>query len=468
MARARRDARRHALVLFLSLAAATCSRTSDPADGEWTVPQTIDGGAPGEDVWLAGNSAGEAVAVWTSRAGSAPGNVLAARYTHAGAWSAPVVLGSGSAPRAVLDDAGNAFVLWTGASSAGQSILWRRSLQDGGWGGVETVPGAQSARWAVARTGAALLAWTTADGVFARDFDPAAGWAPAARIGSIVPMPGVLASLSLVEAFVSADGSAAVLWSQGYASPPRTQYSYWRGAHRAERGPWRAEEDLPELDGEVRGDEQGQVLVVWYDTARAVARFARLTPAGGWRPPQDVGTPAGFVPTSLAVAASGRGVLILSDQRDRLASVAFDPAAGWGHEDVLSSATVGPSLFDVRGAVEGSGAALALWTQAEDGHAAAMWAAPAAPWGARELITPDARHRPGTCPGDIVTLGARRPAMVVDDAGNALAVWIDLDCGGIRIRSSRRAVLPAWQDLRRASRAGANVSRPRRGAERRS
>jgi hypothetical protein len=411
-----------------------CGQTAGPG---WSPVVTIDGSVGGQ-LEVAGNEAGDAIAMWSHSEPEGWPTLRAARFTPEGGWQSMTNLGVGHGPQVALDAAGNAFAIWYDfAYVTTGNPFWSRYTAGAGWSNPVEIPGAVRATWGVAKNGDAMLAWSTEDAVYAQTFDSAGVLSPAEKVGSLSPSSGPQESVHVSQVLLDSHGNAVVAWHQARPSG-KTSHSVLRCSRRVGGGAWLPEEQLDDLRGTLHGDDDGNVLTVWYDASQKTTRYARLTVADGWQPAQDVGTPSGFEPMSLAVNASGTGVLILSNKLDRLASVRFAPSTGWGSVSMLSDVSVGPNLFDVRAAIDSSGAALAVWAQASGGKAASVWTVPAAPWGLRQIVAGN-DDRDALCPGEVFTRGARSPSVTVDASGaHSLVVWVDADCQESQVRASSK------------------------------
>src|SRR5881227_2654965 len=99
------------LVLFALTAALLAAPAS--ALASWGPRQTLDtrGTADAEDVALAGNARGDAVAAWEGKRG------IAVPFAHRGKvfghFHYAPRSGAGSAPQVAIDEQGNALVLWS-------------------------------------------------------------------------------------------------------------------------------------------------------------------------------------------------------------------------------------------------------------------------------------------------------------------------------------------------------------------
>ena len=166
-------------------------------------------------------SGGQHVLTWGEQPTQPPYRQLAARWSSASGWSAPVLLGAGTgAPRAAVDAAGRAVAAWVEANVLKVS----RSAAGASWDAPVTIDApaglkAYGPRVGFAPSGTATVAWRRADlsdqqvGVM---FSQAA-WGASFAAPTLVATPVVMGTNSaLVELAVAGDGSALVVWNEDY------------------------------------------------------------------------------------------------------------------------------------------------------------------------------------------------------------------------------------------------------------
>ena len=348
-----------------ALAAAPAALGAAP----WLSAQGISpSGTPAQDLQLAVNPDGSAVAVWDAKVGAAY-VVTAAARPYGGTWgpaqpvSGPLAGGPGL-PRVGIDSEGNAVAAWNvaAATSAATAVqvaalpaavgVWRPA--------VTLATGASGAQVALAGNGTAVAAWNsqTSNTVESRarpagsavwsDAEPiapagagnvalaanaagsfAAAWSAGATVGATTrsaagawgapeTVPGGVAPLPPLQIALDPTGNAYLLESAG----PSYGQSLLQGAVRPAAGPWGAFQRIsaagagPVGDVQLGVSGQGEALAAWDQPPGASgARRVLLSrrPPGGtaWAAPQALSPSGGpdLTVADLAVNASGAAVV---------------------------------------------------------------------------------------------------------------------------------------------------------------
>ncbi len=241
---------------------------------------------------------------------------------------------------------------------------------------------------------------------------------------------------------VDAGGDAVAVWSDATSGPGTLWTNHyqvaagWRGATAIGTG----------FDPQVAVDRAGNAIVIWSECeappdGRYEIRASRYQPGTGWSPPSSLDVDAA-ADTELAghayqprIAIDGRGnALAVWTQLDGAGSDIwanhFVLAQGWGEPERIELApgvARNPQL-----AVGLAGHAVVVWSHADGPafHIAANHHTVGAGWGVSSVIDHDAR-------------GASRPQVAVDAAGNAIAVWDQLDRSAW---ASRYVIGEGWTD----------------------
>jgi hypothetical protein len=237
--------------------AATCQ-----ANGTWQAPRTVavGDGEVREELRVAFDGKGNAIAAWARRLRSGDTIVEASSRPARGSWQAPELLsaptGTASSPQIALDRRGTAFAVWMRVLSGGFTVIQSAVRPVGGaWRRPEDVSSsasqALSPDLAVSARGDALVAWK----------------ALSQGIGS-------------VQAAVRTAGSSR----------------------------WQAPESLSSANGnaqdvQVTMDPRGSAVAVWRRTPN-VAEAARRPVGGTWQAPEDVSGKGADAP-EVAVDAQG-------------------------------------------------------------------------------------------------------------------------------------------------------------------
>jgi hypothetical protein len=253
------------------------------------------------------------------------------------AWSAATTTAGEFVNNAkvVSDDFGHALAFWVerpAANGFAEQIMVSRRLAGAAWGAPQP---AQFGREALAPTykvaidgqgGRAVLVWSQLTSVgaydlWARNFDPRAGWGVPTRIEESARGVGDF------DVGIDAKGHAIVVWLQGDAPPQRAISSLWSN---------------------------------------------RFVPGQGWGVAQRIeafdvnfgseGTP------SLAVAANGDAHVVWISASQHIVANRFQPASGWGAAvQVVTDAGTSQSFYTPRVGADAQGNALLAWVQLDIG-----------------------------------------------------------------------------------------------------
>jgi hypothetical protein len=361
--------------------------TFSTLDSEWGVSEWLEeigtGTSSRQQIDVDGQL--NALAVWqyTNENGS---NIYANRYTRVDLWGDPVPIDDGSggstSPELATDDAGNGFVVWerSGGEGSPTNIWTNRYDVDDGWGTAallqngEVTP-ARRPSVAAAPAGNAIAVWiqrniaNTEDIVWAIRYEPGTGWGTATSIddGNRAPLARGGTAVGMDD-----DGNAIAMWS------------------------------LPATTGEV----------LWVN---------RYTVGAGWGTPELIKSdPATkVVSPRLAVGPNGDAFVIWvqnGDTYNDIWTVRFS-GSNWGPPERIDSYEDGDKQEpDI--AVDGTGVAHAVWSQA-DPDFANIWVnvyMPGLGWGTAQLLEP-----PNDNPNE--DGDARTPCVDANRAGNTFVVW---------------------------------------------
>lgn len=396
---------------------------------------------------------------------AAVSNVAVSCVSSVSGWQPKADLSAlgASSPYVAMDDQGNGLAVWAqlDSASATNNSLWssRYTAANGQWSApalLETQAGnagtgAGEAQLAMHRaTGRAVFTWLhTVNGtvnVWARDFDPSAGWGTATSLETLDGMAGT------PSAGIDASGNAMVAWTQ---MTPR--WSIW--ANRFVHGTGWGTAQLLESNDTVGGvdmdpalaiSDNGQVLVAWkaalHNATINGLWSARFTPAAGWGAAERrIATPAGGPTRSRpAIAADAQSRALLAwGQLD------VDTSGIWHGVQTLrfdgSAWTTTPALVGVRQTVRSTvanpvlamapgGTALIAWGMGESGALQAAVAPAGGSFGTAATING------GVPAGEITSL----PAVAVNDAGTAMVGWRQSATAGAAIHVQRMSSGAAW------------------------
>jgi len=438
---------------------------SRSANGSFQFSQQVDQGTT-YSVSIATQPSGQtcSVANGSGTMQAAVNNVQVSCVAALAGWQPAVNLSDvgATSPHIAMDDQGNGLAVWGQLDAGGANhSLWYSHYNQAAdqWSTpalVENLPGNSGravgeAHLAMHRaTGRAVLAWLQTDGgtisVWARDFDPAAGWGTVTNLESVHGMAGWLS------AGIDASGNAMVAWSQ---MTPR--WSIW--ANRFVRAAGWGTAQLLETNntvGGVDGDpalamsDNGQVLVAWkaalHNDAINGLWTNRFTPATGWATAERrIASPAGGPARSRpAVAADAQGRAILA-----WGQIDTDATGSWHGIQTLrfdSGWTASPVLVGMRQTVRSTvaipvlamgpgGAAVVSWGMGETDTLQASVAPAGAAFGVVTVLSS------GAAVGSIESL----PAVVVNDAGTVMVGWRRSGTRGSAIHVQRYASGAGWQ-----------------------
>jgi predicted enzyme related to lactoylglutathione lyase len=399
-------------------------------DGQWGEAGLIEISSAGDASvpQVAVDSSGNAIAVWQQSDGTRD-NTWANRFTPATGWGAAEPIETedtrASQPQVAVDPSGNAIAVWRQSDTTRFNISANHFTPATGWGAAEPIDtndadGSSSPQVAVDPSGNAIAVWHQWDAarrdIWANRFTPATGWSVAERIETDGANDAAGPHVA-----VDSSGNAIAVWQQSDG----TRSNIWANRFTPATG-WSVAETIEADDGNATGpqvvvDPSGNAIAVWTqsDGARFNIWANRFTPLAGWGAAElieaDDGNATG---PQVVVDPSGNAIAIWTQSdgtRFNIWANRFTPLAGWGAAELIETDDGTVSSLGI--AIDPSGNAIAVWTQA-DGTRFNIWAnrfTPTTGWGAAELIESDDAG------------GARSPQVAVDPSGNAITVWEQSD-----------------------------------------
>jgi hypothetical protein len=280
-----------------------------PPGGTWSAPVALSNPLPGANAAVAADSAGGALAVWTTDSG-----IFAAQYSaDTGTWSTATTIAARNgarAPDVASDEQGNAIVTWhTEAARPYRVETVRYAAAAGTWGAVVDLGAGWAAQVGVDAEGNAIALWA----------DPSALPSPVVTArytaaGAQWGEPEILGRADLfvptTDLAVDPSGNAMATWTALDASAMwRVQVAtFWMPA-ATWSSPitlWTAPYVLSMLTPSVvfaRDD----ALVAWTTATDGVlfSRYDLLNGSGGWSAPAPVARPGHA--TAIDLAADGLG-----------------------------------------------------------------------------------------------------------------------------------------------------------------
>ncbi|MEO8224178.1 MAG: hypothetical protein ABI661_05190 [Gammaproteobacteria bacterium] len=399
------------------------SFASVPTETGWT-PALLLSSAGASQARMAIDASGRSLAVWRQLdAGSSAESLWGSRYTAGSGWATPELLESNAGGvnevHLSMDPAsGRAMVIWHQLTTPGSYDLW------------------------------------------ARPFEPAAGWGTPARVEAGTKTVG-LSSVG-----IDAAGNAVAVWSQ--IEDNASAFSIYASRYTAAGG-WGAVALIENNGGigNVDGDPivavapSGAAVAVWKRSGSGAHLWSnRFTVAGGWGTAaelvRDEGTAQSIGSHALAVDASGNGLLVWG-QAD-LVSGTWDTtvwfkrlgSSGWEAARTRVTAPVQSAQGFISIPVlrlNAAGTALVAWGR-QDGSLVAAQAVAGAGFGPAATVRAASTR-------ELTSL----PAIGIDDANNALMVWTQAgSTNGVELVVSRLPATGGW------SAPALHVSRPEAAA----
>lgn len=350
--------------------------------------------------------------------------------TQDGRWGTAVLAetndaGTAQNPQIAVDANGNAIVVWQQSDGTRNNIWANRYTPDSGWGTAVLIENndasnAITPHVAMDADGNALAVWEQFSGpypsVWANRYTAGLGWATPTLIET-----NNLEWIVNPRVAFDAAGNAMAVWEQGNGSPFRV----WSNRYTAELG-W-GTPTLAETHETPAGvtfkslrlvmSPNGSAVAVWLEPSESWLSpwTNRYTVGAGWGTPivleDDTGTAQSL---DVAMNANGNVVTVWYQQegtRNNIWSNVSTPDGRWGTATLVE--TEDSEAWYPRIAMDAQGNALAVWQQHQGTHFTirANRYTPEDGWGTASVIQSD------------VTQAAASPQIVVDAAGNALAVW---------------------------------------------
>jgi hypothetical protein len=254
---------------------------------------------------------------------------------------------------------------------------------------------------------------------------------------------------------VDGSGAAVAVWARSNGSETIIQAS-----SRPAGGAWTQAVDLsaPGRNSKqpaVAIDPAGNAVAVWARTngAHWVIQASSRTPAGAWTAARDISDSEGSAKEPQIVLDAGAGAIAVWSRSDgfdyivQSAVLAPEPGSSWAEPVDLSAA--GEDADEPQLAVEGGGAAIAIWSRLEGTHRIAQ--AALRPRGGDWESADDLSDAGGN---------ATEPQLAVDPAGGATAVWSRVVGTLGTIQSAEMSAGGGWSEAVDLSGAGDDATEP--------
>jgi hypothetical protein len=401
---------------------------------EWEAATLIEtdnaGGATNPQVAMDGS--GNAFAVWQQSDGIRY-NIWANRYTPSGGWGTGTLIetnnaGDATNPQVAMDSSGNAIAVWSQSDGTYYNIVANRYTPSGGWGTATLIEtnnagNAGSPQVAMDSSGNAVVLWAQSDGtrynIWANRYTPSGGW------GTAVLIETDNGSVGNQQVAMDGSGNAFAVWQQSDG----TRYNIWANRYTPSGG-W-GTATLTETNNagdatnpQVAMDSSGNTIAVWSqsDGTRVNIVANRYTSSGGWGTAVLIETDNAGDAHDPRVAMDGSGNAVAvwqqseSPTRRSVWANRYTPSGGWGTAALIETENSGDPFYTPSVAMDGSGNAVAVWTQHDGTYYNIMSNryTPSGGWGTAVLIETE-------------NGGAAYPQVVMDGSGNAIAVWQQSD-----------------------------------------
>lgn len=327
---------------------------------------------------VAVDAGGNAIAVWHQSDG-VRNNLWANRYVAGSGWGTPELIehndvGAAVYPRIAMTGTGDAFVVWRFIVGGRSDIMGNHYVVGSGWGTEQFIEtdnsgSALEPRISVDAAGNGMAIWRQSNGtryvVYTSGYDPATGW------GAPVQIEDSTGSAISPQLAFAPNGDAVVVWSQSDG----TRYSIWSNRHTATG--WstplllETDDSGDAYNPQVALTSDGEVLAVWqqWDGARYSLFANSYTGAGGWgtAAPIDVGNGGDANDPQLVADGSGNAVAVWSQAEGGVYTIwanRYSSGGGWGTAQKLQTDAPGNAYLPQL-AVNGSGDFLTVWSQTD-------------------------------------------------------------------------------------------------------
>ena len=354
-------------------------------------------------------------------------------------------VGGASYPQVGVDGSGDAVAVWQQYDGTRWNIWSNRYVPGTGWGSAVLIEAdnsgsAYNPQVAIDPSGNAVAVWQQYDGtrwnIWSNRYVPGTGWGSAVLIET-----DNAGGASSPQVAIDPSGNAVAVWYQWDG----TRYNIWSNRYVAGTG-W-GTAVLIETDNagdafgpQVAFDGSGNAVVVWYqsDGTRLNIWSNRYVVGTGWGTAVLIETDnaGSALDPQVAVDGSGDAVAVWSQSDGTIYNIwsnRYVAGTGWGAAEMIETDNAGGAGAPQVG-VDPSGNAVAVWKQF-DGTRDNIWSnryIPGTGWGSAVLIeTDNAGH-------------ASYPQVGVDGSGNAVAVWVQSDGVRSNIWSNRYVAGTGW------------------------
>jgi len=380
-------------VIFLSILIISCNGIIQPSlpQRSWTQSILLATSTSGGNQQISCNESGTSFIIWEQSDGTRM-NIWANRYSSGTGWGSSRLIESGSGtaanPQIAVDGSGNAIAVWQQSDGTRNNILANHYMTGTGWG--------------------------TVTGIESRSYNN-----------------------SYPQIAMNNMGNAVVVWQENSGNHP---YTIWSTKYENGIG-WSSISELiskPEYSNnpQVEIDNFGNAIAVWQNSSSRTDFISsnRYINNSGWGMAADVpGSGYGAYP-QIASGNSDFAFIIWPRNTfgNYISASKYSLNTGW-----LTNMQIKiQNYFDVNTpqiAANRPGSAFAVWQEINDTEMN-IWCnrySPSSGWGTAELVETD--------PGN-----AEKPQVVLDDRGNAIVVWQQLNGARKEIRANRFTSGRGW------------------------
>lgn len=322
---------------------------------------------------------GDAVAVWQQSDGTR-NNIVTMRYSNGAGWGAAQPAesdpGDTSQPVVAMDASGYAIAVWQQADSIGRYAI-RANVFTLGWRASQAIENHVSGssdlpQLAMDGNGNAMAVWQQPNGgftgIFASRYVKGSGWGAAQRLDTVAN------HASDPQLAMDANGNAMAVWYQ-YDG---TTYNIHASRYLNGNG-WEASQLIETttdsaISPQVAMDSSGNAIAVWYQLDSTYTRiFANRYIAGsGWQGAVQFGNYVGNA-SSPKVAMNGSGTAVVvwqqnDDGGSNFRCYANRYVAGSGWQGPVRLDNVDFSIGMPQVAIDPTGKAIAVWSQDTGTH----------------------------------------------------------------------------------------------------
>lgn len=340
-----------------------------------------------------------------------------------------------------IDNNGNALAVWQQSDGTRFNIWSNRYTVGSGWGLAELIETdnsghARRPQIAIDAAGNALAIWEQYDGtrnnIWSNRYTAGSGWGTAELIESNNAGGAVKPQIA-----VNSAGDALAVWEQSDG----TRNNIWANRYDVVGG-WGTAELIETqnvgdaYNQQIAIDAAGNAMAVWrqWDGIRFNLYTNRYTVADGWGT-AELFVGSAFIPR-IAMDSIGNALIVwvqFDGALDSMWANRYTAASGWGTPELIETLDAGAASHQ-QIAIDAAGNAMAVWRQIDGPLENILFNryTTGSGWGTAEVIDIDNGEE------------ASNPDIAIDAAGNAIAVWTQYDGTRNNIWANRYTAGKAW------------------------